>query len=125
MGSPDALLGVKDEIDRGVSIGILADRVFSDERVVTVPFLGAPARFPAGPWLVAHALAAPVFLVFALLDARGGYDIHIEPVAQVRLERAQRDEQLRATVAHFARRLEHYCARAPYNWFNFYDFWDR
>jgi predicted LPLAT superfamily acyltransferase len=23
----------------------------------------------------------------------------------------------------YAQRLEHYCRMAPYNWFNFYDFW--
>jgi len=23
----------------------------------------------------------------------------------------------------YAERLEHYCRIAPYNWFNFYDFW--
>jgi Predicted acyltransferase len=23
----------------------------------------------------------------------------------------------------YAARLEHYCREAPFNWFNFYDFW--
>jgi predicted LPLAT superfamily acyltransferase len=23
----------------------------------------------------------------------------------------------------YVERLEHYCRLAPYNWFNFYDFW--
>lgn len=125
VGSPDALLGVKEEIDRGVSIGILADRVFAEDRATSVPFFGSSARFPVGPWRVAHAVQAPVFLVFALIDTRGGYDIYVEEFApRVRFERGQRDEQLRETVAHFARRLEHYCRQAPYNWFNFYDFWE-
>jgi len=30
----------------------------------------------------------------------------------------------RATGAPDAQRLEHYCRQAPYNWFNFYDFWN-
>ena len=27
-------------------------------------------------------------------------------------------------VRTYAARLEHYCRQAPYNWFNFYDFWN-
>jgi predicted LPLAT superfamily acyltransferase len=124
-GKPESLVGIKEDMERGDSLGVLADRVFSEDRRVAADFLGAPAAFPAGPWLVAHLVGAPVFLVFALVQSDGSYDIHIEPFAQrVTLERTNRERQLQQLVAKFARRLEHYCKLAPYNWFNFYDFWN-
>jgi predicted LPLAT superfamily acyltransferase len=57
---------------------------------------------------------------------RGGnrYDLHFERlIEKPRLERAQRDEVIRQWAALYASRLEHYCRMAPFNWFNFYDFW--
>ena len=33
------------------------------------------------------------------------------------------DETLEETMQRYVTRLEFHCRRAPYNWFNFYDFW--
>jgi predicted LPLAT superfamily acyltransferase len=32
-------------------------------------------------------------------------------------------DDLDALAADYARRLERYCIMAPYQWFNFYDYW--
>jgi predicted LPLAT superfamily acyltransferase len=40
------------------------------------------------------------------------------------VDRRHRDEQLRVVVQQFADRLAHHVRIAPYNWFNFYDFWN-
>jgi len=37
--------------------------------------------------------------------------------------REQRDAAVQVALARYVARLEHYARRAPYNWFNFYDFW--
>jgi predicted LPLAT superfamily acyltransferase len=39
------------------------------------------------------------------------------------VERRRREQHLREAIVRFADRLEHYARDAPYNWFNFYDFW--
>jgi predicted LPLAT superfamily acyltransferase len=57
---------------------------------------------------------------------RGGnrYDLHFESLVDApKLERSRRDAQIREWAGIYAARLEHYCRLAPYNWFNFYDFW--
>ena len=53
------------------------------------------------------------------------YDVFVELLAeQIVLPAAERGRTLDALARHYASRLEHYCLRAPYQWFNFYEFWD-
>jgi predicted LPLAT superfamily acyltransferase len=119
-------LAIKTRLTRGEFVGILADRVAPGDasRVSTVNFLGAPARFPQGPFLLAHRLKCPVLFMVALRVGHSVYEAFAEPLWDG--TRAEGDESdgpdhlLRAYV----RRLETYCRRAPYQWFNFYDFWD-
>jgi predicted LPLAT superfamily acyltransferase len=125
VGKPDSLFHVDESVQRGESIGILGDRVWSHERTAAVPFFGRPMRLPTGPWMMAHLVGAPVFLVFALMNDDGTYEIHIESfLERVELPRQSRADGSTALAARFAGRLEHYCRRYPYNWFNFYDIWD-
>jgi predicted LPLAT superfamily acyltransferase len=123
-GVATALL-VRDAIRRGELVGILADRTVPEEqRNVTVDFLGGRAELPAGPYLLAHALRCPVLTVFGLFSAPNRYALYCEPFSDVvTLDRDARDESLRMFAQRYAARLEQAVKRAPYNWFNFYDFW--
>jgi predicted LPLAT superfamily acyltransferase len=123
-GRPQSLLQVKECLDHGEIVGVLGDRLFKSEKSVTCRFLGAEARFPEGPLLMAALLQAPVVLFFGLYRGGKKYDIYFEPFAErIDLNPQQRAEEMRAWIERYARRLEHYCRLAPYNWFNFYDFW--
>jgi predicted LPLAT superfamily acyltransferase len=126
LGRPESLLRAQECLDRGEIVGILADRSLRDERECSCGFLGAPARFPLGPLLLAGLLQAPVMLAFGLYRGGRRYDVHLEPFAErIELDRRDREGSLRPWVERYAARLEHYCREAPYNWFNFYDFWAR
>ena len=118
LGRLDAMLKVEAALERGEAVGMLADRTFGDAGTASLPFLGAPARFPTGPIRVARILDRPTLLLFGLYRGGNRYDIHIERFAEPG-EQCSKEELLRRYVA----RLEHYCRLAPYNWFNFYDFW--
>lgn len=114
-----------ERVARGELVVIAADRVpvSTEPRVVTVPFLGSPAPFPVGPFVLAGILKCPVFLLFCpkLAD---GYRLVFEPFADVlSLPRATRAAALQAAAARFAERLAHYCQLAPLQWFNFFAFW--
>src|SRR5690606_5156948 len=90
----------------------------------TVDFLGKPAQFPTGPWQIAAALKVPVVLCFGLYRGGNRYELHFEVFAEtLRVERANREASLNAIIQRYADRLAHYTRGAPYNWFNFYDFW--
>jgi predicted LPLAT superfamily acyltransferase len=34
-----------------------------------------------------------------------------------------RNEMIRQAQQRYVERIEYHCRNAPYNWFNFYDFW--
>jgi predicted LPLAT superfamily acyltransferase len=123
-GIATALL-VRDAIRRGELVGILADRTVPEEqRNATVDFLGGRAELPVGPYMLAHALRCPVLTVFGLYSAPNRYSLFCEPFCdELTLDRAARDESLRAHAQRYAARLEEAVRRAPYNWFNFFDFW--
>ena len=129
IGGVDSLIRAKECLDRGEWVGILGDRVVANDRLVRVPFLGSEAAFPAGPFLVARALKVPVVLFTCLYLGGNRYKEHFELFAdETSFDRALPARStsagdLQRWVARYAERLEYYCRLAPYNWFNFYDFW--
>ena len=124
LGKPQTLLQVKECLERGEIVGVLGDRAFQSDKAVSCRFLGDEARFPEGPLLMAALLEAPVVLFFGFYRGGRRYDIYFEAFAdRIALDSARRSEELRKWVERYVERLEYYCRQAPYNWFNFYDFW--
>lgn len=124
IGGLDSLLRVHECLDRGELVGILGDRLAANDRRTTCRFLGQEATFPAGPMLLASALKAPVQLFFGLYLGKNRYALYFETFAdEVTIRRGHREEDVQAWTQRYAERLEHYVQMAPYNWFNFYDFW--
>jgi predicted LPLAT superfamily acyltransferase len=122
---PDTLIRVKESLDNGYFVGMLGDRVFGGDKTTQCQFLGAPATFPAGPILLAAMMRCPVVLFFGLYRGGNRYEIYFEHFADVVvLERDRRAEETQLWMQRYAERLEHYARLAPYNWFNFYPFWD-
>jgi len=113
------------KIEQGEFVVIAGDRVpvAAHPRVALADFLGQPAAFPVGPYILGSVLQCPVYLLFSM--PRGDrYEVHFELLREsVRLPRKGRDEALGALVAEYAARLQYHCLRAPYQWFNFFDFW--
>ncbi|MBA3550543.1 MAG: lipid A biosynthesis acyltransferase [Nannocystis sp.] len=115
---------VQAAIERGELVAVLGDRVGVNEKTATALFLGAPARFPTGPYTLAALLRCPIYLTFGLYRAPNRYDLYCEPLCeQLELPRGAREAALAVHVQRYAERLEHYCRLAPHDWFNFYDFW--
>lgn len=123
--SPATAVLFTEKISQGELIAIAGDRipVSPNPRVVLANFLGAPAPFPVGPYIMASLLQCPVYLLFTL--RRGGVaEIHFELFREaICLPRQRRDEALAGLAADYAGRLEYFCRRAPFQWYNFYDFW--
>ncbi len=125
LGRFDSMLLVEQRLDQGHLIGILADRGLSPgEEEASIDFLGDKARFPVGPFRLAAILRRPVFLMVGLYRGGRRYEVHFEPLVDFTdLPRGAQNEEVALAIRRYVVRLEHYCRRAPYNWFNFYDFW--
>jgi predicted LPLAT superfamily acyltransferase len=124
---PAVILAIKETLDRNGIVALLADRVRPGEPYELAEFLGCPAPFPTAPWLLATVLGAPVALAFGLYRGHNRYDLHFESFLADRSEehigRGERRALAAACAQRFAERLSVHARRAPYNWFNFYDFW--
>jgi predicted LPLAT superfamily acyltransferase len=90
---------------------------------VTLPFLGAPARFPDGPFRVAAMLRRKVVFMAGIYRGGRKYELRFAELADFGAAVADRDAAVRAAVERYVTTLESLCREAPYNWFNFYDFW--
>ena len=123
-GSPLAMLQVKESLDAGELVAILCDRVVDKDKVVSCKFFGRDTTFPAGPVLLSSIVKAPVFLFFGLYRGGNRYEIHFEHFSdRITLDRETRAGGIHSWTQRYVDRLEHYCRVAPYNWFNFYEFW--
>ncbi|MGJ4804757.1 acyltransferase [Luteimonas sp. SDU82] len=121
---PALMLQIQQAASEGALVALLVDRTLPGQRAVQVPFLGAPARFPLAPWQMAAVLRLPVVLGFGLYLGGNRYRLAFEEFSDgIDLPRGRRDEALATLIAGYAARLEHHARQAPYNWFNFYDFW--
>ena len=124
LGHLEAMLRIRDRLDEGKFVGMLADRTIIEAPAQLVSFLGRPALFPSGPMRVAAALRRPVIFMTGLYRGGNRYHVVFHPLADFSQPSASgRDAAVRAAIADYARLLERYTRSDPYNWFNFYDFW--
>lgn len=124
LGQLDSMLRLKERLDSGALVGMLADRSLAQDGVERVAFFGAPADFPVGPWRLAAMLKRPVILMIGVYRGRNRYDLHFERLADFsHATRQTRGAMQRDAIARYGARLEHYGRIAPFNWFNFFNFW--
>jgi predicted LPLAT superfamily acyltransferase len=124
LGRIDSMLKISEYLEQGTLVGMLADRSLGNDDTETVTLLGSSARLPLGPFRMAAILRRPVIFMTGLYLGDNRYRIHFEELADFsHTPRDQRQAQVRQAVERYAQLLEQHCRRAPYNWFNFFDFW--
>jgi predicted LPLAT superfamily acyltransferase len=126
LGRMESMLEARDKLDHGYLVGMLADRGLDSDVTVDCDFLGKMAPFPVGPFRMGAMLQRPVFFMTGLYLGGNRYRIHFERLADFSgTPRSEREAAMRAAQQRYVERLNHYCRLAPYNWFNFYDFWKK
>lgn len=125
LGHLDSMLQLRDRLDAGQIIGILADRSPRlDDATGTHAFLGSPAAFPLGPFRLAAMLRRPVLFMSGLHLGGTRYRVEFSQLADFsEVDRKTRDDAIAAAQQRYAALLEGRCRSAPFNWFNFFDFW--
>ncbi|MBW2542946.1 MAG: lipid A biosynthesis acyltransferase [Deltaproteobacteria bacterium] len=124
--STNTALEIRRCVERGEFVAVLADRILPQarNRIARANFLGEPATFPEGPFLLPMVMQLPVVMTIALKTGPKRYEVFMEEIAGAEpVPAAERAKVIQERVEKFAARLEHHCVREPLQWFNFYDFW--
>jgi predicted LPLAT superfamily acyltransferase len=124
LGRLDSLLTLHQRLKGGSAVGLLADRAVGADQYLWLPFLGEPAPFPTGPFRLAVMLRQPLYFMAGLYRGGRRYDLHFEALVDFKVPAGRdREAQVHALMVRYVALLEQHCRSAPYNWFNFYDFW--
>jgi hypothetical protein len=134
IGNPGSTLAIREALDEGRLVGLLGDRYLNTESVrsvarapaIALPFLGLNAHFSDGPLRLAMLLKRRVIFMVGLFLGGRRYDVRFETLADFRdppNDAAARESLIQQALADYVARLEKLCREAPYNWFNFYDYW--
>ena len=105
----------------GEIVSVPADRTFGSRKTLRIPFLGADAAFPAGPFTLAVQREVPVVAMFVMKESRKLYRARVQqlPVPQ----EGTRAQKVQALAAAYVKVLEEVVRQWPEQWYNFYDFW--
>ena len=124
LGRAETMLKVAEALSRNEIVGLLADRAMTGDKMLRCSFLNAAAPFPEGPFILASVLRAPVVLFSAVYCGGRRYRVRFEAFANAQSPVPEgRREAMQSQVQRYADWLARSCRAAPYNWFNFYDFW--
>ena len=123
---PATAVELQRRVEAGGFVAIVGDRVpLRGGRTVPAPFLGHTAQFPIGAYVLAAALACPVYTM-ACLHQGQGYRVVFEHFSdRIVLPRGSRDAALAGQAQAFACWLERQLIQSPMDWFNFFPFWDQ
>ena len=124
LGHIDSMIRVHELLDEGAVVGMLGDRSLGKDDTYSIEFLGDPAELPLGPFRMAAILKRPVLFMTGLYRGGNRYDIHFEALADLStLPSRGRTAAVQSAMTRYAALMAQYCRSAPYNWFNFFDFW--
>jgi predicted LPLAT superfamily acyltransferase len=124
LGHIDSMIRIHELLAQGVVVGMLGDRSLGNDDTRAVDFLGAPAELPLGPFRMAAIMKCPVLFMAGLYRGGNRYDIHFETLADFSAVPPRgRTAAVHEAMTRYAALLEAHCRMAPYNWFNFFDFW--
>jgi len=117
---------LQEKLDQGEWVIVAADRVpVQSDRVQPISFLGEEANWPQGAWILASLLKVPVLAVFCY-RVENQFEVHIHAIAEkLNFPRNNRLQAMQAITRQYVALLEQHCIRAPYQWFNFYNFWNK
>ncbi len=110
-------------LQRGEAVTIMGDRYIRGP-YARVSFLGSETKFPIAAYQLAAVAGAPVIVLLAAKTGIRSYEMKVWDIFYPsEADREKREEQLTYCACRFARTLEEYLKKHPYQWYNFYDFW--
>jgi len=97
-----------------------ADRFLSGNKTIIADFLGMPAKFPEGPFLLAQRLKVPVVYVYAFKETNTHYHFYSTGIKNFD---SQKGDTVQIILNDYVKSLETMVHKYPEQWFNYYNFW--
>jgi predicted LPLAT superfamily acyltransferase len=104
-------------LSKGELVCFTGDRYFPNTKYLSEELLGAQARFPAGPFLLASRLKVPVIFVYVMKETAKHYHLFARTVT---VDHRDANGLLKKYITSVEWILEKY----PLQWFNYFDFWN-
>lgn len=121
---PATLIELEEKLAAGNWIVIAGDRISlsGSKRIRRLDFLGEPAPFSEGAWIMAALLGCPVYVLHCLREGEK-HRILFEKLTD-RVTRSRGTENgLQGPMVAYAAILQEICLKYPEQWYNFYNFW--
>ncbi len=93
------------------------DRYFEGSKVLSEYLLGKKTNFPAGTFLLGSRLNVPVLFVYVMKETNKHYHLYTR-----KANFKKRDAQ--SLLKNYTQSIEWILKKYPYQWFNYFDFWD-
>jgi len=115
------LFAINKALSENELVCIHADRFLKGMKTVEADFLGAKAKFPEGPFLMASIFKTPVSMVFASKSGKRDYHFYTSPPKEYT---GSKPEIIQNCLSDYIKELESWTKRYKTQWFNYFDFWN-
>ena len=115
------IYAISDAFKNNELVCMHADRFLEGNKTMTEDFLGEKARFPLGPFLLAHTFKVPVSFVFAMKERPLHYHFFASEIKEY--HGLEKEAALQEMLRHFSQEMENKVKQYPEQWYNYYNFW--
>ncbi len=117
------IYAISDAFSKNELVCMHADRFLEGNKTMTSNFLGEPARFPMGPFLLASTFKVPISFVFAVKESNLHYHLFASEIKEY--TDVYRNEVLPQMLMDYSAAMEKKVKQYPEQWFNYYNFWEQ
>jgi predicted LPLAT superfamily acyltransferase len=119
----DHVFKIQEALKKNELVSINADRFIDTNKIVSKLFAGKMADFPVGPFQLSALYQTPISMVFGFKVSIKKYKLygikHISPHFN-----ETKNEYSERAMNYYIENLEYMLKKYPYQWFNFYYFWN-
>jgi predicted LPLAT superfamily acyltransferase len=116
------IYAISEALKNNELVCIHADRFVEGNKTMVSNFFDAPARFPAGPFVLAATFKVPLSFVFAFKETGTHYHLYASDLKQY--EGLTKEVMMQQVLHDFAAEMEEKAKLYPEQWFNYYNFWN-
>jgi predicted LPLAT superfamily acyltransferase len=117
------IYAISDAFSKNELVCMHADRFLEGNKTLTEDFLGKPARFPAGPFLLASTFKVPVSFVFAVKESKLHYHLFASEIKDYSI--FLKNDVIEQMLNDYRIEMEKKVKQYPEQWFNYYNFWEQ